>query len=142
MNLFQKMQQQGMKPDEVTWNTLISAYSYHGDTNECMYLFEKMQRQGMKPDEFTWLTMIGACAKAASLELGKHLHRCIMDCGIRPDTNLGTSLIDMYSKSGSISEAEAVYHDIPEGARDVGVYTAMIAGHGIYGNGKEAMKIF
>jgi len=142
MDLFQKMEQQGIKPNEVTWNTLISSFAKSGDTERCMDLFQKMEQQGIKPDEVTWTTLTFACGKGASLELGKHLHCCIMACGIMPSEILNSALIAMYAKSGSLRDAEVIYHGIPEDERDVVVYTAMISGYGVHGNGKEAMKVY
>ena len=53
---------------------------------------------------------------------------------------VGASLIELYSKCSSIDNAVLLFEGIT--GKDVVIWSAMIAGYGVHGQGEEALKVF
>ncbi|KAF3449968.1 hypothetical protein FNV43_RR06047 [Rhamnella rubrinervis] len=53
--------------DVITWNSMISAYSKHGNCNQCLELYSQMKQANMKPDEVTFLGLLTACEHYACM---------------------------------------------------------------------------
>jgi len=57
------MQLQGIKPDIVTYSTLISACEKGEDLTKALQVFDYLQRHGIKPDIVTFSALISTCEK-------------------------------------------------------------------------------
>ena len=57
------MQRQGVVPNTMTYNALISAFDLGKQPGRAMELFEMMQRQGVVQDTITYNALISACEK-------------------------------------------------------------------------------
>jgi pentatricopeptide repeat protein len=69
--MFKEMREKGMKPDVVTFNTLIDIHGKSGKLQECELFFADMKLTGIQPDEIVCNTMIAIFDKAGDTE------RCI-----------------------------------------------------------------
>ncbi|KAL6055711.1 Chlororespiratory reduction 2 [Balamuthia mandrillaris] len=129
---------QGMKErNVVTWNTMIAAASQSGHGQEALQLFQEMQQAGVAADAFTFAAVLKACASTADLKTGKRVHAELLRRSLLPNAVLSTALIDMYGKCGELEEACKVFQQMKE--RDVITWNAMIAVHGLHGQGKAAL---
>eukprot|EP01018_Ginkgo_biloba_P010079 Gb_35395 [translate_table: standard] len=124
----------------VSWNVMIAGYAQRACGKEALQLFEQMHRVGMKPNEITFASVLSACASPEAMKLGKQVHANVIKTGSDSDVFVGSALVDMYAKCGSIAYACQVFDNMPK--RDVVLWTAMIASHGQYGQGKEALTLF
>ncbi|KAL0304562.1 UNVERIFIED_CONTAM: Pentatricopeptide repeat-containing protein, chloroplastic [Sesamum radiatum] len=103
--------------DIATWNALISAYEQSGNPKDAIANFNELQlSKDAKPDEVT------------------------LKEGVKLNCHLVTALIDMYSKCGDLHKALEVFDSVDQ--RDVFVWSAMIAGLGMHGRGKDAVELF
>jgi len=126
--------------DAVSWNSMISGYEQSGDAFESLSLFCKMFTEGAGPDEVTIVTVLGACGRITALQFGTSIHSCLVKKGFCVNTIVGTSLIDMYSKCGSLTCSHRVFDEMPE--KNLVSWSAMVAGYGVHGKGREAIAIF
>jgi pentatricopeptide repeat protein len=62
-----KMEQNGSKPNVVTYNTIVSALCKNGHLKTTKDLFEGVCRGGLLPDMFSYNTMIDGYAKAGNM---------------------------------------------------------------------------
>ncbi|PIA59353.1 hypothetical protein AQUCO_00400323v1 [Aquilegia coerulea] len=103
--------------DITAWNSLISAYEQSGRSKEALALFHELQlSKNVKPDQVT------------------------LKQGLKVNCHLTTSLIDMYAKCGDLEKALEVFRSSEQ--KDVYVWSAMIAGLGMHGRGRDAIDIF
>eukprot|EP01018_Ginkgo_biloba_P036993 Gb_08070 [translate_table: standard] len=123
----------------VSWNAMIAGYVQNGHANEALSLFLQMQLEDMTPNSVTMVNVLPACANLAVLQQGRGIHGYIIRRGFESDV-VGTSLIDMYGKCGSIELARLLFDKMPK--RDVVSWSAMIAGYGMHGQGKDAVALF
>ncbi|XP_026385828.1 pentatricopeptide repeat-containing protein At4g39952, mitochondrial-like [Papaver somniferum] len=133
--LFRRVQK-----DIVTWNTLITAYTHSGHSNEAISLFEQMISADVKPNSVTLKTVLSACSHQAALEHGKRVHSYIKEMGLEFDLSLVTSLVDMYVKCGELQLSREIFDSMPK--RDVISWNVMISGYGIHGDANAAVELF
>ena len=57
------MQQQGVVPDVITYNALISTCEKGKQPQRALEVFQAMQQQGVVPDVITYSALISACEK-------------------------------------------------------------------------------
>ncbi|MCO5592008.1 hypothetical protein L7F22_046001 [Adiantum nelumboides] len=133
---FQKMQTR----DVVSWNTIISAYTQYGFSQEAITLYKQMLQLGFKPDDFTYSSVISACAGVSAVLDGACIHSIIVDEGRELDKVIATALIDMYSKCHSLEDARKVFDQNYPGTMPS--WTVMIGAYTLQGNGVEALELF
>jgi len=62
------MQRQGMVPEVITYNALISACEKGNHSEQAMKVFKAMQRQCLLPNVITYCALISACEKGKQPE--------------------------------------------------------------------------
>ena len=130
----------GTQRDIITWNTLISSYTYCGHYAEAVALFEEMISENLRPNSATLVIALSACSHLASLEKGERVHRYIKERGIESNISLATALVDMYAKCGQLEKARELFNTMKE--RDVISWNVIISGYGMHGHAKSAIEIF
>uniref|UniRef100_A0A7N2R736 Pentatricopeptide repeat-containing protein n=1 Tax=Quercus lobata TaxID=97700 RepID=A0A7N2R736_QUELO len=126
----------GTPRDIITWNTLISSYTYCGRYAEAVALFEDMISENLQPNS----VVLSACSHLASLEKGERIHHYIKERGIESNISLATALVEMYAKCGQLEKARKLFNTMKE--RDVISWNVIISGYGMNGHAKSAMEIF
>ncbi|KAG9458752.1 hypothetical protein H6P81_003260 [Aristolochia fimbriata] len=134
--LFNEMQEK----DLVCWNVMISGYSQNGHPTEAALLFQQMQLEGIRPCEISVTGVLTACSQMAALKLGKAIHCFALKEELAENPFVGSSIIDMYAKCGCIDLSCHLFNRLNE--KDLVCWTVMIAGHGIHGQGREAVELF
>jgi pentatricopeptide repeat protein len=66
--VFEEMTNEGVKPNFVTYNSVMDAYAKSNDYEGALAWLEKMQRDGVAPNVVTYTTLINACGRAGRLE--------------------------------------------------------------------------
>ncbi|MCI31326.1 pentatricopeptide repeat-containing protein, partial [Trifolium medium] len=69
---FEEMQKQGLKPNTITYNSLINGLCNNGKLEDAVNLWDKMVGLGLKPDIVTYNALInGFCKKKMMKEAKK-----------------------------------------------------------------------
>ncbi|KAH7432525.1 hypothetical protein KP509_07G026400 [Ceratopteris richardii] len=116
-----------MVRDVVTWNSMIAAYVRNERGSDAMHSFKNMLQAGLKPDSVSFLGALQACTDMSALHHGMHVHSSIIDAGVESDDFIISALIDMYSKCGSIEDAFIAFQRWLN--PDVVIWSAMIAAY-------------
>ncbi|XP_057841515.2 pentatricopeptide repeat-containing protein DOT4, chloroplastic [Cryptomeria japonica] len=135
-DLFDKMHRQ----DTVSWTVIIGGCAQNKMEEDAMKLFRQMKLVGVKPIGKTFTNVLPACANLAVLEQGMAIHNDIIRSGFENDIFVANAVIDMYAKCGSIGQARDVFDKMHQ--KNVSSWTAMIAGYGMHGFGKDALHLF
>ncbi|GAV64320.1 LOW QUALITY PROTEIN: PPR domain-containing protein/PPR_2 domain-containing protein, partial [Cephalotus follicularis] len=135
--------------DELTYTSMIAGYGMQGEGRGALKLFEEMNKFQIKPDDVTMVVVLSAYSHCRLVFEGemvfKEMHS-VYDCYItmREDFNkyllIWYSLVEMYARSGKYLEARRLF-DLMRN-RDELTYTSMIAGYGMQGEGRGALKLF
>ncbi|KAL0317492.1 UNVERIFIED_CONTAM: Pentatricopeptide repeat-containing protein [Sesamum angustifolium] len=123
--------------DEVSWNSIISAYASRATSRGSQIDLS---------DENEWSSSRSCCsilplARVANLQHGKEFHCYIA----RREEFQGylliwNALIEMYARSGKGPVARRLFDSLDK--RDAVTYTSIVAGYGMQGDVKIAIKVF
>lgn len=97
-----------------------------------------MQQHGIQPNLPMILNIFPMCADLAILQEGDKFHTYIIKSRFYSNVFVCFSLMDIYTIYGNIKLTREVFYHIYN--KGVVAWTAIIAVHGINGNGKEACE--
>ncbi|XVF75174.1 hypothetical protein PTKIN_Ptkin13bG0166000 [Pterospermum kingtungense] len=110
--LFDEMLQRGVKPDNVTFSTLISCARVCGLPDKAVEWFEKMPAYGCDPDDVTYSAMIDAYGRAGNVDMAFALYDRARTEKWRIDPVTFSTLIKIYGKSGNYDGCLNVYEEM------------------------------
>lgn len=143
IDVFQRMEGEGVLPDSATWNSLISGFAQQGVYVEAFKYFRKMQCAGVAPRLKILTSLLSACADLSLLRSGKEIHGYAVRACVEKDDFLATALVDMYMKCGHASWARGVFDQFDaKKPDDPAFWNAMIGGYGRNGDYESAFEIF
>ncbi|CBJ32428.1 conserved unknown protein [Ectocarpus siliculosus] len=90
----------GVKPDNVTYNTVINALGRCGRVKEATVHLHAMKEQGLSPDVVTFGTLIHACAQSAKREPALALFAELVSRGLKPNLEAYKGCIVSCHKTG------------------------------------------
>ncbi|XP_050375192.1 pentatricopeptide repeat-containing protein At2g02750 [Argentina anserina] len=142
LELFEKVESEGFKPDSVTWNSMISGFSQLGKGDEAFNYFKRMQSTGVAPCLKSVTSVVQVCADSSALQCGREVHGYAIRADISGDLFFSTALIDMYMKCGQPSCARRIFDSFHVKPDDPAFWNAMISGYGKNGENESAFLIF
>lgn len=151
MEVAQRIFDEMLSRDIVSWNTVITGYVISGRFSEAFCLVSEMQRSEegdeddggckyYKPNNITLMTVLPACGSLAALAKGKEIHGYAIRNLLDSDVAVGSALVDMYAKCGSLVLSRAVFDRLRR--RNIVTWNVLIMAYGMHGHGEEALKLF
>ncbi|KAL8062861.1 hypothetical protein ABFX02_02G174500 [Erythranthe guttata] len=138
--LMNEMGNCNLKPDIVTWNSLLSGNLHRGLYHKVLVLFQQMQIAGFEPNTRSVTTVLQAISELFCLNLGKSVHCYVVRRGLVSNLHVGTSLLDMYVKNNDLNSAKSVFDDIKESS--IFAWNSMISGYSYNGDMENASILF
>ncbi|RVW47094.1 Pentatricopeptide repeat-containing protein [Vitis vinifera] len=123
LKLFREMQDEGVKPDHVTFISLLSACSHSGLVDEGKWFFHLMQEYGIKPSLKHYGCMVDLLGRAGFLEMA---YDFIKDMPLHPDASIWGALLGACRIHGNIELgkfASDVYFEVD--SENVGYYVLL-----------------
>ncbi|KAL2524125.1 Pentatricopeptide repeat-containing protein [Abeliophyllum distichum] len=111
-NLFNEMLERGVKPDNVTFSTIISCARVNSLPEKAVEWFEKMSSFGCEPDEVTYSVMIDAYGKAGNVDMAMSLYDRARTERWRVDVATFSTLVKIYGASGNFDGCLNVYEEM------------------------------
>ncbi|KAL4576867.1 hypothetical protein LXL04_012967 [Taraxacum kok-saghyz] len=105
IKIFEKMENK----DQVSWNSMLTALSQHGYSENSLKLFQLMQSGNIGMDYYAFSGALRSCADLATLQLGQQIHGLTIRSGFDSNEYVTSSLIVMYSKCGIIEDARTSF---------------------------------
>jgi pentatricopeptide repeat protein len=127
--------------DDVSWNTMVTAFVQNDFDFEGLLLVYQMQKSGFAADSVTLTAVLSAASNTGDLRIGKQAHGYLVRHGIEGE-GLESYLIDMYAKSGRVEIAQRVFDGYGYITRDEVTWNAMIAGYTQSGQPEKAILTF
>ncbi|ESQ53597.1 hypothetical protein EUTSA_v10024444mg [Eutrema salsugineum] len=137
----EKVFEEMLERDAVSWNSMISGYLALGDGLRSLILFKEMLKCGFKPDRFSTMSALGACSHVYSPKMGKEIHCHAIRSSIETgDVMVLSSILDMYSKYGELICAEKVFNGMIQ--KNIVAWNIMIGCYARYGRVIDAFLCF
>ncbi|KAG8366819.1 hypothetical protein BUALT_Bualt16G0007400 [Buddleja alternifolia] len=89
--------------DVVSWNLIISGFSYHGLGGESRDVFHRMLAAKQQPNYITFVGLLSACGVDEGFYYLNHMMR---EFGVEPGLEHYTCIIGLLGRSGRLDEAE------------------------------------
>lgn len=110
--MFDEMLERGIKPDNVTFSTIIGCARMCNLPMKAVELFEKMSSFGCQPDDITYSVMIDAYGRAGNVDMALNLYDRARTEKWRIDTMTFSTLIKMYGMSANYDGCSNVYEEM------------------------------
>ncbi|MBA0805958.1 hypothetical protein Gohar_005441 [Gossypium harknessii] len=116
------------------WNSMISAYGYHGNGQMAIQLFHKMCDSGVRPSKSSFVSLLSACSHSGLVNEGLWYYRVMLEeYGVEAVTEHQVCVVDMLGRAGKLEEAYEFIKQIP-GEAGVGVWGALLSACNYHGN--------
>ncbi|KAL0327561.1 UNVERIFIED_CONTAM: hypothetical protein Sangu_1834100 [Sesamum angustifolium] len=103
------MEEFGVKPDVITFSTIMNAWSAAGYMIKCREIFDDMVEAGIKPDAHAYSILAKGYVRAQEPEKAEELLDAMKKSGICPNVVIFTTVISGYGSSGSMDSAMRVF---------------------------------
>ncbi|RID56680.1 hypothetical protein BRARA_F00109 [Brassica rapa] len=101
-------------PNIVSYNTMISGFSYNGFGKEAVKLFSGLESTGTEPNSVTFLALLSACAHVGYVDLGwKYFSSMKSSYGIEPGPDHYACMVDLLGRGGMLDEAYRLISSMP-----------------------------
>uniref|UniRef100_A0A2P2Q603 Pentatricopeptide repeat-containing protein At3g57430ic n=1 Tax=Rhizophora mucronata TaxID=61149 RepID=A0A2P2Q603_RHIMU len=98
-----------------------------------LWRYVNLKKVNIGLDESVFMFALRGCIELGCLDFGRGVHVDAFKFGLNVNPFVGSSLIGLYSKHGNIGDAYKAFDEIS--GRDVVVYTSMITGYALVGDG-------
>ncbi|WCJ20484.1 Pentatricopeptide repeat-containing protein At5g59600 [Euphorbia peplus] len=82
-----------IRPNLVTWNTLISGFAKEGDRVMVLKMFEMMSSNGVEPDVVSWTSVISGYVHSLNYKAAFDVFKKMLECGFYPSSATISSLL-------------------------------------------------
>ncbi|KAK7332429.1 hypothetical protein VNO80_29181 [Phaseolus coccineus] len=110
--LFDEMIQRGVKPDNITFSTLINSARMCALPNKAVEWFEKVRSFGCEPDAMVYSAMVSAYAQTNNVDMALSLYDRAKAEKWSLDASTFSSLIKMHGVSGNYDEGLRIFQEM------------------------------
>lgn len=103
------MEEFGVKPDVITFSTIMNAWSTAGFMEKCKQIFDNMVKAGIKPDIHAYCILAKGYVRAQEPEKAEELLTSMVKSGVRPNVVIFTTIISGWCSSGRMENALQVF---------------------------------
>uniref|UniRef100_A0A6V7QWJ0 Pentatricopeptide repeat-containing protein n=1 Tax=Ananas comosus var. bracteatus TaxID=296719 RepID=A0A6V7QWJ0_ANACO len=100
--------------DLVSWNSVIGAYSNHGDWYRCFEMYEIMKGSNVYPDRVTFLELLKACVNCGLVKQGlDYFNQMVYIYGLKPEQEHYACMVDLLGRFRLFKEALELIERMP-----------------------------
>lgn len=93
--------------DVISWNLMITGYSYHGLGTEALNVFQQMLIAKQQPSYVTFVGVLSACGLLGRVDEGfYYLNHMMREFGIEPGLEHYSCIVGLLGRAGRLDEAE------------------------------------
>lgn len=108
------MEEFGVKPDVVTYSTIMNAWSSAGLMEKCEEIFEDMIKSGIEPDNHAFSILAKGYVRAGEPEKAEALLKVMAIHGAHPNVVMFTTIISGWCSAAKMEDALRVYDKMCE----------------------------
>ncbi|KAF8112940.1 hypothetical protein N665_0058s0040 [Sinapis alba] len=110
---FEEMtKEKGLKPDVVTYNSLIDVYCKDREMEKAYKLMDKMREEGETPDVITYTTMIGGLGLIGQPDKAREVLKDMKEYGCYPDVPAYNAAIRNYCIARRLRDADVLVDEM------------------------------
>ncbi|KAJ0010408.1 hypothetical protein Pint_33596 [Pistacia integerrima] len=113
IKLFDKMKQNGLTPDAVTYNTLLTGcIKVKRGYSKALELVQELKHNGLQMDSVMYGILLAVCAANSLHEGAESYFNCMKDEGHSPNPFHYSSLLNAYSSVGNYEKADELVQEM------------------------------
>eukprot|EP00250_Pteridium_aquilinum_P010654 c19540_g1_i1 orf=3-1400(+) len=142
--LFQRMQQEGLKPNTETCNAVISGCAQNGYGKEALNILQRMQDWGIKPNDVTWNGLIAGFTQHGDAQEALRVFQQMQQVGVEPNQVTFISILKACYNVAALNYAKLVHAQITEKGcgLDAITWNSIIEMYTRCGSLNEAREVF
>ncbi|VVA91680.1 unnamed protein product [Arabis nemorensis] len=140
VKIFEWMQREEFKPDEVTWTSLLSCHSQCGKLEDVIKYFDVMRMSGSAASGEALAVFFSVCAELGAFSIAEKVHGYVIKGGFEEYLPSKNALTYVYGKQGKVKDAQMLFRQI----RNKGIesWNALITSFLDAGKLDEALLLF
>jgi pentatricopeptide repeat protein len=133
-SIFQRMQDEGPKPDLVSYNTVLTYHGRQGNFKAMAAVVTQMASAGVPGDVFTYSTILSALLKAGRADAPEMVINIMRKQGVKASVATYSAIINSQMREQTVQHLQAAMHLLHEMEMDPDVapneitYTSILAG--------------
>lgn len=108
------MEEFGVKPDVVTFSTIMNAWSSAGLMDKCQEIFDDMVKNGIEPDIHAFSILAKGYVRAGEPEKAEALLKVMGSSKVHPNVVIFTTIISGWCSTGKMEYALRMYEKMCE----------------------------
>ena len=108
------MDEFAVKPDVITYSTIMNAWSTAGFMEKCREIFDDMMKAGIEPDAHAFSILAKGYARAREPEKAEEVLSAMIKSGVHPNVVLFTTVISGWCSTGRMEQAIKVFDKMCE----------------------------
>merc|ERR1719174_3198634 len=124
------MKKHGVRPNLITYSTMMKAHCHCGDIQTAFSLLEQMKREtSLKPDEIMYNSLLDGCAQHSLIDEGLRLLAEMQAQGVHPSNFTLSVLVKLMNRARKLDQAFTLVREISQKYNfkpNVHVYTNLI----------------
>ncbi|KAK9279905.1 hypothetical protein L1049_013589 [Liquidambar formosana] len=144
VKLFNRMQEEGIKPDLVTLNGLVSGYSMWGNNEEALAVIHQIKSLGLTPNVISWTALISGSSQKENYRESLEFFIQMQQEGVKPNSATISCILRACAGLSLLQKGKEIHClSIKNGfIEDVFVATALIDMYSKSGDLKNALEVF
>lgn len=114
MQVLTLMEEFEVKPDVVTFSTIMNAWSEAGFMDRCKEIFDDMAKAGIKPDVHAYSILAKGYIRAQKPEKAETTLTAMIESGSNPNVVIFTTVINGWCSDGKMENAMRVFEQMCE----------------------------
>ncbi|KAJ9190330.1 hypothetical protein P3X46_001546 [Hevea brasiliensis] len=140
LEIFKRMQSEGLEPNLVTWTSLMSSHARSGWLKETMELFDLIRMRGIEVSAEALAVVLSVCADLGVFYRGTVIHGFVIKGGFEDYSFVKNALLCVYGKHGDVNSANNLFLEMKN--KSIASWNALITSHADAGLCDEALEIF
>ncbi|KAF2301042.1 hypothetical protein GH714_019517 [Hevea brasiliensis] len=140
LEIFKRMQSEGLEPNLVTWTSLMSSHARSGWLKETMELFDLIRMRGIEVSAEALAVVLSVCADLGVFYRGTVIHGFVIKGGFEDYSFVKNALLCVYGKHGDVNSANNLFLEMKN--KSIASWNALITSHLDAGLCDEALEIF
>lgn len=103
-----------VKPDVITFSTIMNAWSTAGFMENCKQIFDDMVKAGIKPDLHAYSILAKGYVRAQEPEIAEELLASMLKSGVRPSVVIFTTIMSGWCSAGRMENALQIFDKMCE----------------------------
>ncbi|XP_038719950.1 putative pentatricopeptide repeat-containing protein At1g17630 [Tripterygium wilfordii] len=138
--IFKRMEHEGLRPNTVTWTSLLSSHSRCRRHEETMELFNSMMRSGVNASGEVLAVVLSVCAGLGVFDKGRMIHGYVVKGGFENYLFVKNALISMYGNHSDVQGARNLFMEME--TKNVESWNSLITSYAKSGFCDEAFQLF